>query len=136
MMKIGVISIFLLLSAVAFGQGNIKNDELIESMDRGLIVYEDFCMSCHLADGKGVEKVTPPLALSDYLMKDRANSIKVVKFGQSGEITVNGQVYNGTMAPMGLTNKEIADVMNYITNNFGNKNDTLFTEEEVLKIEK
>ncbi|MDY7395374.1 cytochrome c [Aureibaculum sp. 2210JD6-5] len=120
----------------AFGQDETKNDDFMESIDRGIIVYEDFCMNCHLPDGKGVEKVTPPLAGSDYLINKRLESIKAVKFGQSGEIVVNGKKYNGTMAPMGLSNKEIADVMNYITTNFGNTNTKMFTEQEVSKIEK
>ncbi|MBJ2175422.1 cytochrome c [Aureibaculum sp. A20] len=105
-------------------------------MDRGVIIYEDFCMNCHLVDGEGVKNVIPPLAASDFLMKKRSESLKVVKFGQSGKMVVNGKTYNGSMAAMGLTNQEIADVMNYITNSFGNSNAIKFTEQEVLKIEK
>ena len=48
-----------------------KTDPLTESIERGSEIYTDFCMSCHLADGKGVENVYPPLAKSDYLMKNR-----------------------------------------------------------------
>jgi len=135
MIKILGFCLLCLFFSSAFGQGKPKSEVFIESMDRGIIVYEDFCMNCHLPDGKGVEKITPPLALSDFLMKDRGQSIKVVKFGQSGKIVVNGKTYNGTMAAMGLSDKEIADVMNYITNSFGNANDIMFTEAEVLKIE-
>ena len=100
-----------------YGQINVKGDDFMESIDRGIIVYEDFCMNCHLPDGKGVEKITPPLAFSDYLMKNRAQSIKVVKFGQTGEIKVNGKIYNGTMAPMGLTNEEIGAYIKILTEN-------------------
>ena len=39
------------------------------------------------------------------------------------------------MAPLGLENDEIADVMNYITNSWGNSNATLITEQEVSEIE-
>lgn len=112
-----------------------QNPELKESMVRGEAIYKDFCVSCHLPNGKGVPKAFPPLAQSDYLMKKRAESIKAIKFGQSGEIIVNGQTYNGTMASLGLENNEIADVMNYITNSWGNSNDKLITESEVSKIE-
>ena len=88
-----------------------------------------------MADGKGVPKAFPPLANSDYLMKKRKESIKAIKFGMSGEIIVNGQKYNTAMAPLGLSNKEVADVMNYITNSWGNKNDKMVTEDEVSKIQ-
>ncbi|RPD99950.1 cytochrome c [Aureibaculum marinum] len=128
--------LLFLSSVLVFGQSKEKGKNFKKSIERGALVYEDFCMNCHMPDGKGVENVTPPLALSDYLINNREASIKAVKFGQSGAIIVNGITYNGTMAPMGLSDNEIADVMNYITNNFGNTNDKMFTKEEVLKIEK
>lgn len=135
MIKFLIFSLLCFSLSSTFAQDKVKSEDFIESMDRGIIVYEDFCMNCHLPDGKGVEKITPPLALSDYLL-NREKSIKAVKFGQSGKITVNGKVYNGTMTAMGLSDKEVADVMNYITNSFGNSNNKMFTEEEVSKIEK
>ncbi len=113
-----------------------QTDPLKESIERGREIYTDFCITCHLPSGKGVENVFPPLAKSDYLIKNREASIKGIKFGQQGEITVNGKTYNGTMAPLGLENDEIADVMNYITNSWGNKNDKIVTEEEVSNIKK
>ncbi len=113
----------------------LQQPEFQESIQRGAVVFEDFCMQCHMADGKGVPKAFPPLANSDYLMKKRKESIKAIKFGMSGEIIVNGQKYNTAMAPLGLSNKEVADVMNYITNSWGNKNDKMVTEDEVSKIQ-
>lgn len=38
------------------------------------------------------------------------------------------------MGFMGLSDDEVTDVMNYITNSWGNKNDKIVTEKEVLKI--
>ncbi|MBC3757591.1 cytochrome c [Hyunsoonleella sp. SJ7] len=115
---------------------NFQQDKLQESIARGQEVYTDFCMNCHLPAGEGVENVYPPLANSDYLINNREASIKGVKFGQKGEITVNGKVYNGYMAPMGLDDEEIADVMNYVYNNWGNKSDKIVTVEEVSAIKK
>ncbi|MCF7567761.1 cytochrome c [Sabulilitoribacter arenilitoris] len=113
-----------------------KTDPLKESIERGSEIYADFCVTCHLPDGKGVEGTFPPLANSDYLKNNREASIRGVKYGQDGEITVNGKTYNSYMASLGLDDKEIADVMNYITNSWGNKNDKIITEEEVSKIKK
>ena len=93
-------------------------------------------MSCHLPSGEGIIGTFPPLANSDYLMEKRAESISSIKFGLSGEITVNGTKYNGFMSSLGLTDDEIADVMNYITNSWGNKNDKIITLEEVSNIKK
>ena len=108
-----------------------QGDELEKSMARGKAVYEDFCVTCHLPTGEGVENTFPPLANSDYLMENRTASIRGVKYGQRGELVVNGVTYNNTMMPMGLTDREIADVMNYVYNSWGNKNEKMVTEAEV-----
>ncbi|MEM5566126.1 cytochrome c [Psychroserpens sp. AS72] len=114
---------------------NQQNPKLKESMVRGEAIYNDFCVSCHMPNGKGVPKAFPPLASSDFLMNNREKSLKAIKYGQSGEITVNGQKYNSVMSPLGLEDQEIADVMNFITNSWGNTNDMFTTADEVSKIE-
>ncbi|TNJ46251.1 cytochrome c [Tamlana fucoidanivorans] len=105
-------------------------------MKRGSDLYEDFCVSCHMSYGQGIPNVYPPLAKSDFLMQNRKASIKAIKYGQTGEIVVNNKPYIGYMAPPGLSDDEIADVMNYITNTWGNKNTKMITEEEVSLVEK
>jgi mono/diheme cytochrome c family protein len=111
-----------------------EQDPLQESIGRGQLVYTKFCMQCHLANGKGVPGNFPPLAGSNWLREKRAESIRAVKYGQRGEIEVNGVVYDGIMTPMGLSNKEVADVMNYVMNNWGNTQEELVTETEVANI--
>jgi len=107
---------------------------LEKSINRGAVVYKEFCNQCHRPKGKGVGRSFPPLAGSDYLMENRTESIKGVKYGQKGELVVNGKIYNGVMPPMGLSNKEVADVMNYIMNSWGNEQEKMVTEEEVANI--
>ncbi|MBQ0767969.1 MAG: cytochrome c [Bizionia sp.] len=106
-----------------------------KTYNAGKKVYLDNCISCHLPSGKGVPKAFPPLANSDFLENNREASIHAIKYGLSGEIIVNGERYNSVMAPLGLTDKEIADVMNYITNSWGNTNDNEISVEEVSKIQ-
>lgn len=112
-----------------------KGSNFTRSSEEGSLIYEDFCVNCHLPNGQGVEKTFPPLANSDYLMNNRELSIKAIKFGQKGEIVVNGITYNNVMASPGLTDQEIADVMNYITTSWGNKNKKIITKAEVSAIE-
>lgn len=133
-----ILCLFLLVSACNFSdkKGAQNNNSLIQDFSEGKEIYYDFCMQCHMENGKGVPKVFPPLAESDFLQKYRAKSIKAIKYGLSGEITVNGEKYNTAMTSLGLTNKEIAYVMNYITNSWGNENTSLITEEEVSKVER
>ncbi|MFC0605480.1 c-type cytochrome [Winogradskyella pulchriflava] len=108
--------------------------ELKTSMDRGKSVYDDMCITCHMANGKGVPKAFPPLADSDYLKNKQEESIIGIKNGMSGEMIVNGITYNSVMTPLGLTNEEVADVMNYINNSWGNNYGKFITAEEVTNI--
>jgi len=113
-----------------------QEDKLQQSIKRGKEVYADMCATCHMPNGKGVPKVYPPLANSDYLMENRKASIQAIKYGLRGKIVVNGVEYKGIMSNLGLYEDEVADVMNYITNSWGNKNPEMITEEEVKAIEK
>lgn len=111
-----------------------QESDLEKSTQNGREIYNDFCITCHLDNGQGVEGVFPPLAKSDYLINNRTKSIFGIKYGQTGEIIVNGSSYNNTMMSMGLEDQEIADVMNFITNSWGNKNDKIITVEEVSAV--
>lgn len=119
----------------AYHSINSSNDELAKSIQRGKEVYADFCVQCHLASGKGTETF-PPLANSDWLVNKRKESIHAIKYGQSGPIKVNGKTYNGRMSPMGLSDEEVADVMNYIMNSWGNKQSKMVTVSEVKAVKK
>lgn len=113
-----------------------QDQELKESMQRGSEIYADFCVTCHLQQGEGVANTFPPLAKSDYLVKNREASIKGVKYGQQGEIIVNGVTYNNAMAPLGLEDEEVVDVMNFVMNSWGNTSDKTVSLEEVEAIQK
>lgn len=105
-------------------------------MERGSEIYADFCVTCHLDNGKGVPYTFPPLANSDYLANSRSLAIHAVKYGLQGKIVVNGIAYNSTMDQLGLENQEIADVMNFIMNSWGNTQNKMVTKEEVSAIKK
>ncbi|MGY5355670.1 c-type cytochrome [Wenyingzhuangia sp. IMCC45467] len=134
-MKNTITTIFILLTFTSFVNAQ-QSDVLEASMERGKEIYTDFCITCHMPNGKGVKKVYPPLAESDFLAKNRKQSIKAIKYGLSGLITVNNIKYNGNMAPLGLTDDEVADVMNYISNSWGNKNEKIVTTKEVTQLKK
>ena len=114
-----------------------QEDSLSISMENGKSLYEDFCLRCHLPNGKGVKGIFPPLAKSDFLFKNMEKSIKAIKFGGiDGEIIVNGLKYNSKMEKMGLYDDEIADVMNYILNSWGNKHNKIIKEAYVKSLKK
>ena len=95
-------------------------DPANEKYSEGLAVYERTCVACHQAGGEGVDGAFPPLAKSDYLLTDKNRAINQIINGSSGEMTVNGKVYNTIMPPQELNDEEIKDVMNYILNAWGN----------------
>ena len=107
-----------------------------ESYKRGKDVYNDFCVTCHLANGKGIAGAFPPLDGSDWLTEKRTESISAVKHGLKGPIEVNGEEYNSVMVDLGLTDQEVADVMNYINNSWSNRIEEPVTLKEVEKVEK
>jgi mono/diheme cytochrome c family protein len=107
-----------------------------ESIVAGEEIYQDFCLQCHLTTGAGVSGVFPPLKDSDYLMNNIDKSIAGIKFGLKGEIVVNDEIYDGVMAKQGLDDEEIADVMNYILNQWGNSYDAQITTQQVSEVQK
>ncbi|HEA31202.1 MAG TPA: cytochrome c [Leeuwenhoekiella sp.] len=113
----------------------VQDTTLQNSMKRGASLYSDFCMQCHMAEGTGVAGTFPPLAKSDYLTEKTIKSIKAVKYGLQGKIMVNGESYQSAMPKPGLYDDEVADVMNYILNSWGNEHSEIITEEQVSSIE-
>ena len=113
-----------------------KEKSFEESISDGKLIYEDFCIQCHLFNGEGIEKIYPPLNNSDYLLKNLDKSIYSIKYGLTGEIIVNGIKYNGVMASQGLEDDEIADVMNYITNSWDNNLNVQITTKRVNELKK
>ena len=114
----------LVLIVVVCGLLSFQNDQLAKSIKRGQDVYSTNCFTCHQENGQGLEGTFPPLAKADFLTKDKdgKKAIGVVLNGQNGEITVNGKKYNVEMPSQNyLTDEQIADVLNYARNTWGNK---------------
>lgn len=95
--------------------------DLKASIERGKEVYDTQCTTCHMEKGEGIQGAFPPLAKSDYLMADKNRSIKQILEGATGEMKVNGVVYNGDMPAVDLTDEQVSDVLNYVRNSWGNK---------------
>lgn len=98
-------------------------------MEKGKRVFMQHCSVCHQLDGKGLANVFPPLAGADYLMADKTRSVSLVLNGLSGPITVNGQKYEGVMPPLSLSDEQVAHVLTYVRNSWGNSGEAVATEE-------
>ena len=99
---------------------------------------DGYCSTCHMPDGHGLpQSGFPPLAGTDWVVGDPERLIKLTLDGLIGPITVLGEEYPGQV-PMTafrnlLTDEEVAGVLTYVRNAFGNRA-TPISPEYVTKI--
>lgn len=91
-----------------------------ERIQMGSHLFSSICAACHQPTGLGRPNVFPPLAGSDFLNADKARAIGIVIHGRQGDIIVNGQKFNNSMPSFPLTDDDIANVLTYVYNSFGN----------------
>lgn len=91
-----------------------------ERMDMGERIYTQNCLACHQPTGVGIPGAFPPLAGSDYLAADKSRAIGVIINGLQGEVVVNGKTYNGIMPAVALGDSQVASVLTYVMNTWGN----------------
>ena len=104
------------------GMGRRDEMRFKQYLVQGKRIYLSKCASCHKADGTGMQKLYPPLAKADYLLNNLDKSICMVRSGYTEPLIVNGIEYNMTMPEFKkLSPLELAEVMTYIGNKWGNK---------------
>ena len=94
------------------------------SFDRGKKVYETVCITCHQFDGGGVQRMNPPLIKTKWVLGDNKALIKIVLKGlKGGEIEIDGDTFYNPMPAQedALSDQQIADVLTFVRNSFGNK---------------
>jgi len=87
-------------------------------------VYLRICFACHQLTGLGLPGAFPPLADSPIVTEaDPGKLIRIVLHGLQGPVEVQGLTYNSVMPPPGssLTDKDVADVLTYVRNAWGNE---------------
>ncbi|HEY1194180.1 copper-containing nitrite reductase [Flavobacterium sp.] len=108
----------------------IPKRTVAEKVKIGKEIFGTTCFACHQSEGQGIPNTFPPLAKSDYLNADSKRAINTILHGLTGEVTVNGKKYNNIMPAQNLSDDEIANVLTYIYNSWGN-NKTEITPEMV-----
>jgi len=104
--------------------------DLTQQIKAGEDVFINACSACHQPTGLGLPGAFPPLAKSDYLLKEPKRAIDIVLRGLQGEIVVNKVKYNSVMPAMTqLTDQEIANVLTYALNSWGNEGGTINSTE-------
>lgn len=127
------ISFILTVSTIIYScqdAGKIKQDVYYVN---GRDLYIKHCQNCHGANGEGLGKLTPPLTDTIFLKENKQKIACFIKNGIKSPITVNGQVYEGSMPDFpALANIDIAQLVVYLTNSFGNKQG-MYTPEDIAK---
>jgi len=121
--------IWATLSACGPGSGNATYQSLSDAdqakfekyMILGKIVYTTNCSNCHQLDGKGLHGLIPPLATSDYLEHNQQAIPCLIKGGSKDSLMVNGRIYSPQMPAHDISNLELAEVITYINNSWGNE---------------
>src|SRR5690606_1732137 len=112
----GILCIYI-ASQACQSEGSIR---IAQYAINGKKLYETDCSSCHGAKGEGLGKLYPPLTDSSFLISHREQLACIVKNGLHGTMPPNPQ----------LASVEIAYILTYVGNSFGNDLG-IFTQEEI-----
>lgn len=97
---------------------------------RGKVLYKQYCISCHQENGTGVPRMNPPLVKTEYVLGDKTRLIGILLNGLNEDVEINGEYYSNPMpSQAALKDQEIADILSYVRNSFGNKTSTVSAAE-------
>jgi mono/diheme cytochrome c family protein len=123
-MKFRIIVVLLgFIGAMVYSCQSEDKIEYMRYYSAGQELYKTHCSNCHGGNGEGLAALIPPLTDAAYLKQHRSELACYVKNGLKLPILVNGKAYNGQMPPAALAPVEIAQVLTYVQNSFGNKAD-------------
>ena len=109
-----------------------QSDEQIEFeryYSAGSLVYQTRCQNCHGAHGEGLQALIPPLTDSIYFKANKEVLACVIKYGLNKKISIKNKAFEEKMPANNLSPIEIANVLTYITNSFGNKSVTVTNQQ-------
>jgi glucose/arabinose dehydrogenase/mono/diheme cytochrome c family protein len=112
----------LKLSKVSFVPGHYLEETRPDdrSLGNGKALYQSYCASCHMENGRGVNGIFPPLVRTVWI-EDEDRFLQVLLHGLKGKIAVDGVDYDELMPAFNfLSDRELAEIATYIRSNFGN----------------
>jgi len=89
------------------------------AMKKGETTFNN-CAGCHMTTGLGQPGAIPPLAGSEWVMGGTERIARIAMFGLAGPVTVKGANFNNVMQPPPMSDQEIANVLTYVRNSWGN----------------
>lgn len=107
--------------------------ELTSYISNGKDIYRLKCQNCHGENGEGLGTLAPPLTDSNFLKINKQRLACFIKNGSQEPMVIHGKTYDSKMPAFPeMENIDIAQVMVYITNAFGNKQG-MYRYEQVAK---
>ncbi|MBT5708531.1 MAG: c-type cytochrome [Verrucomicrobia bacterium] len=116
-----------------------QTEKEAKSISDGKALYQQVCAGCHGLNGEGLKPLAPPLANSEWLSESSERLIRILLQGITGPVQVNGSSYQPPEilpempALAVLDDHQIADVLSYISNQWGTSADSI-SSEHVAKI--
>ena len=134
MRKNGLLLIFsMVICCIIYACQNESEMQQAKYMSGGKDLYGTYCQNCHGASGEGLGQLAPPLTDTVFLLQNKSQLACIIKNGSNQPIVINGQNYHGKMPSFEtLADIDIAKVIVYITNSFGNKQG-MYTYEQVAQ---
>jgi mono/diheme cytochrome c family protein len=123
MRKILLTTIFLLtVGSIIHSCQSATEIELTTYITNGKDLYKIHCQNCHGEKGEGLGALAPPLNDTVFLKENKQKLSCIIKNGATEKMVINGKIYDGKMpAFQDLADIDIAQVIVYVTNSFGNR---------------
>ena len=128
--------ILLVLGVLIVSCQNEQSLEFKRYYTSGSLVYQSHCQNCHGVQGEGLKGLIPPLTDSSFLKSNLTRLPCIIKNGLKGKIDINHRSFEGEMAKIDLNPMELAQVITYINNSFGNKLGQTGYEEVIANLSK
>jgi mono/diheme cytochrome c family protein len=125
----GFLALFVFVLAACQSEQEI---EFARYYSGGSVLYQSKCQNCHGSDGKGLAALIPALT---QIKTDKAVLACLVKYGSEKTLNPADKTFGTQMPATDLPSVDVAKVLTYVTNSFGNKMGTTTAEqvEEDLK---
>ncbi|MET0289033.1 MAG: cytochrome c [Pseudoxanthomonas sp.] len=99
-------------------------------------IYTQVCQGCHMADGKGATQVGhyPGFADNPTLVSPQYVALTVMQGRKNMPAFGLGAKYANDMRNVGLSDRQIAEVTNYLRTHFGNHYDDTLSAADVAAL--
>jgi len=116
-----IIIFSLTISCIIYSCQSAGEIELTSYITNGKDLYRTHCQNCHGENGEGLGALAPPLTDTIFLKTQKADLACIIKKGSNKPMVINGKTYEGKMPSFNLADIDLAQVIVYVTNSFGNK---------------